>query len=97
MEKVVKITTIEGPSCYRKQYKFVLDRENIHLCEEGLGLHAVVDSIVNYGNVRYAKLNINGQFILLEVNEEFNAKEVNVNFDGNDVEVFQIEIDMRIC
>ena len=97
MEKVVKITTIEGPSCYRKQYKFVLDRENIHLCEEGLGLHAVVDSIVNYGNVRYAKLNINGQFILLEVNAEFDAKEVNVNFDGNDVEVFQIEIDMRIC
>ena len=97
MDKVVKITTIEGPSCYKKQYKYVLDRRDIHLCEEGLGLHAVVAGIVDYGNVCYAKLDINGQNVLIEVDTDFNASEVNICFDGNDVEVYQIEIDMRIC
>ena len=97
MEKVVKITTIEGPSCYRKEYKYVLDRHNIHLCEEGRGLHATVEEIVNYGNVRYARLNANGQKLLIEVNKSFNSSEVNICFNGNDVEVYQIQIDMRIC
>ena len=97
MEKVVKITTIEGPSCYRKEYKYVLDRKDIHLCEEGLGLHAVVSGIVDYGNVRYANLDVNGQKLLIEVDSAFNASEVNVCFDGNDAEVYQIQIDMRIC
>ena len=97
MEKVVKITTIEGPSCYKKQYKYVIDRDNIHIGEPGQGLHAKVLEIVDYGNVCYAKLDIDGQSILINVDREFNEKEVNVYFDGNDVEVYQIEIDMRIC
>ena len=97
MDRVVKITTIEGPSCYKKQYKYVLDRNNIHIGEPGQGLHAYVDSLVNYGNVCYAKLDIDGQKVLIEVDPSFNEKEVYIYFNGEDIEVFQIEIDMRIC
>lgn len=97
MEKVVKITTIEGPSCYKKVYKYVLDRKNIHFGEVGQGLHANVISVVDYGNVAYARLSINEQEILVEVPQDFSELEVYVYFDGNDAEVFQREIDMRIC
>lgn len=97
MEKVVKITTIEGPSCYNKTYKYVLDRKNIHFGEEGQGLHANVKEVVDYGNICYARLDINGQELLVEVDPSFDKLEVNVYFDGNDAEVYQREIDMRIC
>jgi len=97
MEKVVKITTIEGPSCYKKQYKYVIDRDKIHIGEPGQGLHAKVLDVVDYGNACYAKLDIDGQNILINVDRKFAENEVNVYFDGNDVEVYQIEIDMRIC
>lgn len=97
MDRVVKITTIEGPSCYKKQYKYVLDRNNIHIGEPGQGLQADVEALVNYGNVCYAKLDIHGQKVLIEVDPTFNEKEVFIYFNGADVEVFQIEIDMRIC
>ena len=97
MDKVVKITTIEGPSCYSKQYKYVVDRNNIQLTEDGLGIPATVEQIYDYGNCCYAKLNVNGQNILINVERDFAQSNVNVYADGNDIEVFQIEIDMRIC
>ena len=97
MEKVVKITTIEGPSCYSKQYKYVVPREKIQLTEDGKGIPAVVDSIYDYGNCRYAKLDVNGQHILINIDDSFNESHVNVYADGSDIEVYQIEIDMRIC
>lgn len=97
MEKVVKITTIEGPSCYSKQYKYVLDRNNIHLGENGQGLHAIVVEVVDYGNACYAKLDVEGQNVLINVDKEFDKKEVYITFLGDDVEVYQQEIDMRIC
>ena len=97
MDKVVKITTIEGPSCYKKQYKYVLERKDIKICEEGIGLSAVVEEIIDYSNICYAKLNINGQKLLVEVPSDFTSKNVNITFEGKDVEVYQQEIDMRIC
>lgn len=97
MEKVVKITTIEGPACYKKQYKYVLNRKNLRICENGKGLPAVTEELYDYGNVCYAKLNLSGQNILLEVPHDFKLKELNVDFEGKDVEVYQQEIDMRIC
>ncbi len=98
MEKVVKITSIEGPKCYSKQYRYVIDRKLIKLVDETeFGIPAHVDEILDYGDVRYAKLAIGDQSILAEVNKDFKETNVKVAFDGNDVEVFQIEIDMRIC
>ena len=97
MDKVVKITSIEGDACYTKEYKYVIKRENIQLVTEGMGIECEVESIVDYGNSRYAKLTSNGQNILIEVDQYFNESTVFIDFDGGDVEVYEQDIDMRLC
>ena len=97
MDKVVKITSIEGDACYTKEYKYVIKRENIQLVTEGMGIECEVESIVDYGNSRYAKLTSNGQNILIEVDQYFNESTVFFDFDGGDVEVYEQDIDMRLC
>ena len=97
MDKVVKITSIEGDACYSKQYKYVFKRENIQLVTEGMGIECEVQSIIDYGNSRYAKLVTGGQSLLIEVDQFFNESMVFIDFDGQDIEVYEQDIDMRLC
>ena len=91
-----KINEVEGNSCYKKTYRYVFDRKSIQLDQE-LGLMAKVEKILKYGNQDYAKVVIGNQQLLVEVAPDFAAEEVKVFLDGNAFEVWQKEIDFRIC
>ena len=80
-----------------KQYKYVFKRENIQLVTEGMGIECEVQSIIDYGNSRYAKLVTGGQSLLIEVDQFFNESMVFIDFDGQDIEVYEQDIDMRLC
>ena len=58
---------------------------------------AKVEKILKYGNQDYAKVVIGNQELLVEVAPDFAAEEVKVFLDGNAFEVWQKEIDFRIC
>lgn len=91
-----KINAVEGNDCYKKQYRYVFSRESVHLVDEG-GTKATVDQIIDYGNQKYAVLSLGGQQLLVYVDKNFAAQEVEIFIDGKDMEVWQNEIDMRIC
>ncbi|MCR5184566.1 MAG: sn-glycerol-3-phosphate ABC transporter ATP-binding protein UgpC [Bacilli bacterium] len=91
-----KINSVEGNACYKKQYRYGFLRSNIEVVEEG-GIHANVVDTLDYGNVKFAVLDVNGQRILYEVAKDFDQKELQFLVKGENIEVYQIEIDMRIC
>ena len=90
-----KINAVEGNKCYKKVYKYVFLRDKVMLAEEGL--EAQVKTIYEYGNARYAVLDINGQQLLINVGPEFKEEKVHIQLNGEDIEVWQREIDMMIC
>ncbi len=90
-----KINAVEGNKCYKKVYKYVFPRDKVELAEEGL--EAQVKTIYEYGNARYAVLDINGQEILVNVAPDFAEEVVHIQLYGEDIEVWQREIDMMIC
>ena len=94
-ENGFKMNAVEGNKCYKKQYKYVFDREKLVLADEGL--EAQVKDIYEYGNVRYALLDINGQQLLARVDQDFNKDKVFIQLKGEDIEVWQQEVDMMIC
>ncbi len=91
-----KINAVEGNDAYKKKYHYVFDRKAVRLLPEG-GILATVSKIVDYGNQKYALLDIAGQPLLIEVDAEFNQPSVNIWIDSDNIEVWQAEIDMRIC
>ena len=90
-----KMNAVEGNKCYKKVYKYVFLRDKIVLADEGL--EANVKEIYEYGNIRYAVLDINGQQLLVVVDNEFKEEKVHIQLKGEDIEVWQREIDMMIC
>ena len=93
-----KINAVEGNNCYKKVYRYVFDRKTIKLVGmEEIGLPAKVEKILEYGNQTYAKVLIGQQELLVEVEQGFNAEEVKVFLAGDSFEVWQKEIDFRIC
>ena len=62
-----------------------------------MGIECEVQSIIDYGNSRYAKLVTGGQSLLIEVDQFFNESMVFIDFDGQDIEVYEQDIDMRLC
>ena len=93
-----KINAVEGNSCYHKNYSYVFDRSAIQLVEESENaIHAQVVEVLDYGNVNYARLDVDGQQILVEVAKDFDKKEVNFLVLGDAIEIFSLDIDMRIC
>ena len=90
-----KINAVEGNKCYKKVYKYVFLRDKVMLAEEGL--EAQVKTIYEYGNARYAVLDINGQQLLINVAPDFAEERVHIQLNGEDIEVWQREIDMMIC
>ena len=90
-----KINAVEGNNCYKKQYRYVFDRKSVTLGDQGLA--AKVEKVLDYGNQKYARLRIGEQEILAEVSPNFDAQEVKVWLSGDAFEVWQQEIDFRIC
>ncbi len=90
-----KINAVEGNACYKKNYRYVFDRKTIALGDQGL--LAKVEKVLEYGNQKYAKLRIGEQSLLAEVADDFNADETHVWLQGDKFEVWQQEIDFRIC
>ena len=90
-----KINAVDGNDCYKKTYRYSINRNNIVLGEGEL--EGKVTEVLDYGNVKYARLSIGDQSIMVNVPSEFNEENVKLTFKGEDVAVYQIEIDMRIC
>lgn len=91
-----EINAIEGNDSYKKIYKYVFDRKAIHLVAEG-GIPASVTKVVDYGNQKYALLDVSGQPLLVEIDPDFKESSVKVGIQGENIEVWQAEIDMRLC
>ena len=95
-----KINAVEGNSCYKKTYRYVFNRKAVQLLEgeEAQGaLLGQVEEVLDYGNQKYARVAIGEQRILVEVEGEFAAEKVLLQIKGKDFEVWQKEIDFRIC
>ena len=90
-----KINAVEGNECYRRKYRYAFDRSKIEVVEDGI--KAEVKEVLDYGNQKYAVLNVDDQQILMAVEKDFNLQQVNILVNGEDIEVWQIEIDMLIC
>ena len=93
-----KINAVEGNNCYRRNYRYVFDRSAIQLVEASENaIHATVLEVLDYGNINYARLDVDGQKILVEVEKGFDQKEANFLVSGEAIEIFSLDIDMRIC
>ena len=93
-----KINSIDGDNCYKKTYRYVLDRSHVRLVEpQEPGLNAVVKEQLDYGNIRFAKVEADGQEFLIRVDPDFKQDTVRVAFDSQDISVYSTTIDMKIC
>ncbi len=96
-----KVNQVEGNACYKKEYRYVFDRDKLDVYfNEPLeveGIKATVTSILDYGNRVYAYADANGQNILINYDREHNLGDVILDVKGEDISINQIEIDMRIC
>ena len=93
-----KINAVEGNNCYRKNYRYVFDRSAIKLVDnEENAIHAQVKEVLDYGNIVFARLDVDGQLVLAEVEKGFDKQEVNFLISGEAIEIFSLDIDMRIC
>ena len=90
-----KINAVEGNKCYKKNYRYQFDRKAVVLGQGALS--AVVDEVIDYGNQKYALLSVGQQKLLVEVPADFNETALNIEVKGEDFEVWQQEIDFRIC
>ena len=93
-----KINSIDGDACYKKTYRYALDRSHVRLAgPDEAGLDAVVKETLDYGNVRFARVESVGQEYLIRVEPDFEDAQVRVAFDSNDISVYSTTIDMKIC
>ena len=96
VEAGYKVNAVEGNACYKKTYRYVFNRKAVKL-EEGGALVGKVLEVVDYGNQKYARLALGAQQVLVEVAPDFEGTEVRFSVAGSDFEVWQKEIDFRIC
>ena len=99
VEAGYKINAVEGNACYKKTYRYVFNRKAVKLLEEEAagGLEGKVEEVLDYGNQKYARIAVGEQRILVEVEADFAAEKVLLQVAGEDFEVWQKEIDFRIC
>jgi hypothetical protein len=95
VENGYKINAVEGEKCYKKTYRYVFDRKKVALAADGIA--AEVKEVLDFGNQKYARLDVQGQEILIEVEKDFANTEVRLEIAGADIEVWQQESDFRIC
>ena len=97
-EQGYKINSIDGDNCYKNTYRYAVSREKIRLVgADEAGLDGKVTEILDYGNIRFAKVNADNQELLIHVDKDFKADKVRVAFDSSDVSVYSTRIDMKIC
>lgn len=94
-ESGYKINAVEGNKCYQKNYRYVFDRKAVKLGEGELT--GKVTQVLDYKNQKYAVLSVGEQVVTVEVDPKFNATEVKFSVEGKDFEVWQQEINFRIC
>lgn len=93
-----KMNSVDGNNCYKKTYKYVIPRDKIVLSDSKTGhIVASVEKILDYGNTRYALLNIGSQKLLVNVDKEFNQSEVHLSVDGKNISIWSLDVDMKIC
>ena len=79
-------------------YKYAVNREKIRLVNANeAGLDGRVTEVLDYNNIRFAKVIADNQEFLIHVDNDFKADKVRVAFDSNDVSVYSTRIDMKIC
>ncbi len=97
-EQGYKINSIDGDACYKNTYRFTVDRERIRLVDKSEpGLDVRVREVLDYGNVRFASVEADGQVFLIRVEPDFSAETARVAFDSSDVSVYSTAIDMKLC
>lgn len=94
-ESGYKINAVEGNKCYAKNYRYVFDRKAVKLGEGSLTGNVV--KILDYRNQKYAILAVGQQTVTVEVDPKFGGTQVKFAVDGKDFEVWQQEINFRIC
>lgn len=94
-ENGYKINSIDGDDSYKNTYKYSIKRSDIKLADEGL--FGEVLEILDYGNVRFARIKTKSNEVLINVDRDFDKKNVNLAFDSKDILVYSTKIDMRIC
>ncbi len=94
-ENGYKINSIDGDDSYKNTYKYCIKRNDIKLADEGL--YGEVFEILDYGNVRFARIKTKSNEVLINVDRDFDKKNVNLAFDSKDILVYSTKIDMRIC
>ena len=96
-EQGYKINSIDGDSCYKNTYRYTVPRDRIRLvADTEPGLECLVKETADYGNVRFAKVEADGQEFLIEADAQAGDR-VRVAFDAQDVSVWSTRIDMKIC
>ncbi|MBR2264332.1 MAG: sn-glycerol-3-phosphate ABC transporter ATP-binding protein UgpC [Firmicutes bacterium] len=97
-EQGYKINSIDGDGCYKNTYRYGVPREKIRIVgKDEPGLDAKVKEILDYGNVRYANVEADGQELMIRVELNFNEPAIRIAFDSHDVSVYSTKIDMKIC
>ena len=93
-----KINSVDGNECYKKQYKYVFERSKAVIANEGI--KGVVNEVLDYGHVKYAKTLVGEETILLilpEGQEVAAGQEIHFQIKGEDIEVWEPVNDFRIC
>ncbi len=97
-EQGYKINSIDSDNCYKYIYRYAIDRNAIRMAEDGEpALDARVVDYCEYGNIRFAKVEADGQEFLVTVDPAFKADQVRVAMDSKDISVYSTRIDMKIC
>ena len=97
-EQGYKINSIDSDNCYKYTYRYAIDRNAIRMAEDGEpALDARVVDYCEYGNIRFAKVEADGQEFLITVDPAFKADQVRVVMDSKDISVYSTRIDMKIC
>ena len=97
-ENGYKINSIDGNNCYKYNYRYAVNRDNIRIVGENEeGLSGKVTGYVDYGNIRFAKVKAADEELLIKVDPDFKADKVKLAFDSKDVSVYSTRIELKLC
>ena len=98
-ENGYKINSIDKDHCYDYTYRYAVDMDKIRMVSaDENGLDVTVLETLDYGNVRYARVQAeDGQTFLIKIDGDFCGATARIAFDGKDVSVYSTRIDMKLC
>ena len=97
-ENGYKINSIDKDHCYDYTYRYAVDTDKVRVVPDGeAGLDVTVLETLDYGKVRYAKVQTaDGQSLLIKTDGQLDGQ-ARIAFDGADVSVYSTRIDMKLC